>query len=121
LRLEEVSRLTVDVVELTQNRLFVANGKGRKDRVVYLSKDARFALDTYLTRRSSKAKHMFPRTEGTSDGDADIGQGHQEKIFHSPTSMVWKSSRKSKKENENFKSLSQNIPDLIPVAKKMTE
>jgi site-specific recombinase XerD len=40
LRVEEVSRLTTDAIELSRNRLFVANGKGRKDRVVYLSKDA---------------------------------------------------------------------------------
>ncbi len=58
LRVEEVSRLTVDAVEFSRNRLFVSNGKGRKDRVVYLSKDARSALETYLKRRSLKTNHM---------------------------------------------------------------
>ena len=41
LRVEEVARLTVDAVEYQRRQLFVANGKGAKDRVVYLSDDAR--------------------------------------------------------------------------------
>jgi site-specific recombinase XerD len=80
LRVEEVSRLTVDAVELTRNRLFVANGKGRKDRVVYLSKDARFALDAYLTRRSSKAKHMFLVQKGPLTGTPLSVRGIQKRI-----------------------------------------
>jgi site-specific recombinase XerD len=80
LRVEEVSRLTVDAVELTRNRLFVANGKGRKDRVVYLSKDARFALDAYLTRRSSKAKHMFLVQKGPLTGTPISVRGIQKRI-----------------------------------------
>lgn len=80
LRVEEVSRLTVDAVELPRNRLFVANGKGRKDRVVYLSKDARFALDTYLTRRSSKAKYMFLVQKGPLTGTPISVRGIQKRI-----------------------------------------
>ena len=80
LRVEEVSRLTVDAVELPRNRLFVANGKGRKDRVVYLSKDARFALDTYLTMRSSKAKHMFLVQKGPLTGTPISVRGIQKRI-----------------------------------------
>jgi site-specific recombinase XerD len=80
LRVEEVSRLTVDAVELTRNRLFVANGKGRKDRVVYLSKDARFALDAYLARRSSKAKHMFLVQKGPLTGTPISVRGIQKRI-----------------------------------------
>jgi site-specific recombinase XerD len=80
LRVEEVSRLTVDAVELTRNRLFVANGKGRKDRVVYLSKDARFALDAYLTRRSSKAGHIFLVQKGPLTGTPISVRGIQKRI-----------------------------------------
>ena len=64
LRVEEVSRLTVDAVELARNRLFVANGKGGKDRVVYMSKDARSSLEAYLKIRSSKAKRIFLGQKG---------------------------------------------------------
>ena len=68
LRVEEVSRLTIDAVELPRNQLFVANGKGRKDRVAYLSKDARSVLQTYLNIRSSKARHMFLVQKGPLTG-----------------------------------------------------
>jgi site-specific recombinase XerD len=80
LRVEEVSRLTLNAVELTRNRLFVANGKGRKDRVVYLSKDARLALDAYLTRRSSKARHMFLVQKGPLTGSPISVRGIQKRI-----------------------------------------
>jgi site-specific recombinase XerD len=80
LRVEEVSRLAVGAVELPRNRLFVANGKGRKDRVVYLSKDARCALETYLKRRSSKAKHMFLVQKGPLTGTPISVRGIQKRI-----------------------------------------
>ena len=59
LRVEEVAHLTVDAVELGRNRLFVAQGKGGKDRVVYLSKDARSSLEVYLKERASKSRRVF--------------------------------------------------------------
>ena len=80
LRVEEVSRLTVDAVELPRNRLFVANGKGRKDRVVYLSKDARFALETYLKVRSLKARRMFLVQKGPLTGAPISVRGIQKRI-----------------------------------------
>jgi site-specific recombinase XerD len=80
LRVEEVSRLTVDAVEFSRNRLFVANGKGRKDRVVYLSKDARSALETYLKRRSSKTNHMFLVQKGPLTGKPISVRGIQKRI-----------------------------------------
>jgi len=80
LRVEEVSRLTVDAMELPRNRLFVANGKGRKDRVVYLSKDAGFALETYLKVRSSKARRMFLVQKGPLTGTPISVRGIQKRI-----------------------------------------
>jgi site-specific recombinase XerD len=44
LRVEEVAHLTVDAVEYRKRQVFVANGKGAKDRVIYLSDDAASAL-----------------------------------------------------------------------------
>jgi site-specific recombinase XerD len=41
LRVEEVARLTVDAVDYRKRQVFVACGKGAKDRVVYLSDDWR--------------------------------------------------------------------------------
>lgn len=80
LRVEEVSRLTIDAVELPRNRLFVANGKGRKDRVVYLSKDAGFALENYLKVRSSKARRMFLVQKGPLTGTPISVRGIQKRI-----------------------------------------
>ena len=48
LRVEEVARLTVDAIEYRSRQLYVFNGKGSKDRVVYLSEDALSCLtDVY--------------------------------------------------------------------------
>jgi site-specific recombinase XerD len=80
LRVEEVSRLTVDAMELPRNQLFVANGKGRKDRVVYLSKDARSAVQDYLDIRSSKARHMFLVQKGPRTGTPLSVRGIQKRI-----------------------------------------
>ena len=67
LRVEEVAHLTVDAVEYQRRQLFVASGKGAKDRMVYLSDDASSALVAYLEKRSSKAKGAVPGREGTDD------------------------------------------------------
>jgi site-specific recombinase XerD len=80
LRVEEVSRLTVDAVEFARNRLFVANGKGGKDRVVYLSKDARSSLEAYLKVRSSKAKRIFLGQKGPLTGAPLSVRGIQKRI-----------------------------------------
>jgi len=68
LRVEEVAHLTLDAVELSRNRLFIAQGKGGKDRVVYLSKDARAALEAYLATRASKSRRVFLVQKGPWSG-----------------------------------------------------
>jgi site-specific recombinase XerD len=80
LRVEEVSRLTLDAIEISRNRLFVQNGKGRKDRVVYLSKDARLSLEAYLKRRSSKTRHIFLVQKGPLTGKPISVRGIQKRI-----------------------------------------
>jgi site-specific recombinase XerD len=80
LRVEEVARLTVDAVELTRNRLFVAQGKGGKDRVVYLSKDARAALEAYLATRGSKSRRVFLVQKGPLTGTPLSVRGIQKRI-----------------------------------------
>ena len=80
LRVEEVSRLTVDAIELSRRRLFIARGKGGKDRVVYLSDDARSALETYLAKRISKAKRLFLVQKGPLKGTSLSVRGIQKRI-----------------------------------------
>jgi site-specific recombinase XerD len=80
LRVEEVARLTVDAVELTRNRIFVAQGKGGKDRVVYVSKDARAALEAYLATRGSKSRRVFLVQKGPWSGTPLSVRGIQKRI-----------------------------------------
>jgi site-specific recombinase XerD len=53
LRVEEVAKLTLRAVDLPRLQLIVYEGKGGKDRVVYLSSDALKTLSTYLKKRPS--------------------------------------------------------------------
>lgn len=80
LRVEEVSHLTLDTVELSRNRLFVHSGKGKKDRVVYLSNDARSALEACLKVRSSKARRIFLVQKGPLTGTPLSVRGIQKRI-----------------------------------------
>ena len=80
LRVEEVAHLTTDAVELSRSRLFVAQGKGGKDRVVYLSNDARAALETYLSKRASKARNIFLVQKGPLTGKPLSVRGIQKRI-----------------------------------------
>jgi site-specific recombinase XerD len=68
LRVQEVAHLTVDAVEFRRRQVFVSNGKGSKDRVVYVSEDARSALLAYLGKRSSKVKGLFLVQKGPMRG-----------------------------------------------------
>lgn len=52
LRVEEVSNLQLDDLDLARQRLIVRRGKGGKDRRVYLSEDAVTALEAYLEQRT---------------------------------------------------------------------
>jgi site-specific recombinase XerD len=80
LRVEEVAHLTVDAVEYVRRQVFVFHGKGGKDRVVYLSEDARSALLAYLAKRSSKAKGLFLVQKGPMRGRPLSVRGIQKRI-----------------------------------------
>jgi site-specific recombinase XerD len=80
LRVEEVAQLTVDAVEYGRRRVFVSNGKGGKDRVVYMSEDARSALLAYLGKRSSKGKGLFLVQKGPMKGKPISVRGIQKRI-----------------------------------------
>lgn len=79
LRVEEVSRLTMNALELKRNRLFIAHGKGDKDRVVYISKDAKSAIEAYLAIRP-KAKGLFLVEKGPRTGTPISVRGIQKRI-----------------------------------------
>ena len=80
LRVQEVAELTVDAVEYQRRQIFVFHGKGAKDRVVYMSEDARSALLAYLARRSSKARELFLVQKGPMRGKPLSVRGIQKRI-----------------------------------------
>jgi site-specific recombinase XerD len=80
LRVQEVAELTVDGVEYGRRQIFVSHGKGGKDRVVYMSEDARSALLAYLAKRSSKAKGLFLVQKGPMRGTPLSVRGIQKRI-----------------------------------------
>jgi site-specific recombinase XerD len=80
LRVEEVANLTVAAIDLKQRNIMVQDGKGGKDRVVYLSDDAHDALAAYLKFRSSRAKNVFLVEKGTFKGQPISIRGIQKRI-----------------------------------------
>jgi site-specific recombinase XerD len=81
LRVEEVADLTLGAIDLKQRRIMVLNGKGSKDRVVYMSEDAAEALDAYLKlRRHSRMKKVFLVEKGNYKGKPISVRGIQKRI-----------------------------------------
>ena len=81
LRVEEVARLTVDAIEYRRRQLYVFNGKGSKDRVVYLSEDALSAVESYVKkRRWAKEKKVFLVQKGPLKGKPISVRGIQKRI-----------------------------------------
>ena len=80
LRVEEVAGLTVDAIDFRRRQVFIVDGKGQKDRIVYISDDARSALEEYLKKRSSKAKGLFLVQKGPLTGKPISVRGIQKRI-----------------------------------------
>jgi site-specific recombinase XerD len=81
LRVEEVSNLTLRAIDLKRRRVMVVNGKGSKDRVVYLSDDAADALVVYLKQRSCcRVKKVFLVDKGTYKGRPISVRGIQKRM-----------------------------------------
>ena len=81
LRVEEVSRLTLGAIDLKRKKIFVNQGKGGKDRVVYISSDANRALIDYLECRPlSKSRGLFLVEKGTCQGAPISVRGIQKRI-----------------------------------------
>lgn len=81
LRVEEVANLTCDAIDLKRRRIMVYNGKGGKDRVVYLSDDAHEALSGYLKQRKTGCiKKVFLVEKGTYNGKPISIRGIQKRM-----------------------------------------
>ncbi len=80
-RVEEVSNLSLAAMDLRRRRIYILNGKGSKDRVVYASKDAYDALMQYLKLRPrSRAKRVFLVEKGTYRGRPISVRGIQKRM-----------------------------------------
>jgi site-specific recombinase XerD len=83
LRVEEVANLSLAALDLRRGQVFVYAGKGAKDRVVYLSKDAYEALVEYLkVRPYSRAKKVFLVDKGRFEGKPILVRGIQHRMQH---------------------------------------
>jgi site-specific recombinase XerD len=81
LRVEEVANLTLAALDWRREQIFVYQGKGAKDRVVYLSKDAYRALARYLkVRPCSRARKLFLVDKGRCKGKPISVRGIQKRI-----------------------------------------
>ena len=81
LRVEEVANLTMGAIDLKRRRIVVYRGKGGKDRVVYMSNDARDAIAAYLKQRSHyRTKGVFLVEKGTYKGQPISVRGIQKRI-----------------------------------------
>lgn len=81
LRVEEVAKLSLAAVDLKRAQVFVYHGKGAKERVVYLSKDAYQAVLAYLkVRPYSRAKSLFLVNKGRFRGQPLNVRGIQHRM-----------------------------------------
>ena len=81
LRVEEIAQLTIDGIEYRKRQIFVFDGKGSKGRVVYMSEDARSALQVYLKKRElQKERKVFLVQKGPLTGKPISVRGIQKRI-----------------------------------------
>jgi site-specific recombinase XerD len=81
LRVGEVANLSLGAIDVKRRRIVVENGKGAKDRIVYISDDALKAIGQYLkVRPCSKAKKLFLVERGAYRGKPISVRGIQKRI-----------------------------------------
>jgi site-specific recombinase XerD len=81
LRVEEVANLSVGVVDFKVRKILIEDGKGSKDRIVYISNDALQALVSYLeVRSSSKSRKVFLVGKGLCMGHPISIRGIQKRM-----------------------------------------
>jgi site-specific recombinase XerD len=81
LRVEEVAHLSLGNIDLKRRILFIQDGKGAKDRIVYISNDALHALLEYLrVRPTNKVKKVFLVEKGPLTGQPISIRGIQKRM-----------------------------------------
>ncbi len=81
LRVEEVAHLFLGDIDLKRRMLLIQDGKGAKDRIVYISNDALHVLLDYLrVRPSNKVKKVFLVEKGPRTGQPISIRGIQKRM-----------------------------------------
>lgn len=81
LRVEEVANLTMGVIDVKRRTVLIEDGKGAKDRVVYMSNDVIQALAAYVrVRHASRAKKIFLSEKGSCKGQPISIRGIQRRM-----------------------------------------
>ncbi len=80
LRVEEVTNLSRGDVYLRRRMIHIKNGKGNKDRIVFISTDALTDLIVYLEKRSSSEEKLFLVEKGTYKGKPISVRGIQKRM-----------------------------------------
>jgi len=81
LRVEEVASLSLGAMDLKRRKIIVAQGKGGKGRVVYISEDALDALVQYMrVRPPNKTKKLFVVEKGACYGKPISVRGIQKRM-----------------------------------------
>jgi len=81
LRVEEVAHLSLGDIDLKRRMLLIQDGKGAKDRIVYISNDALHALLDYLrVRPENKVKKAFLVEKGPFTGQPISIRGIQKRM-----------------------------------------
>jgi site-specific recombinase XerD len=81
LRVEEVANLSLCDIDLKRRRILVVDGKGGKDRVVYISDDAADGLAAYLKQRSQyRVRKIFLVEKGDCKGQQISVRGIQKRM-----------------------------------------
>ena len=81
LRVEEVANLTLGVIDVKRRTVLIEDGKGAKDRVVYMSNDVLQALAAYVrVRPASRAKKIFLSEKGPCKGQPISIRGIQRRM-----------------------------------------
>ena len=83
LRVEEIANLAIGVIDFKRRTIMVEDGKGAKDRIVYMSNDALYALAAYIRARpASRTRKIFLAQKGPYTGQPISIRGIQKRMEH---------------------------------------
>jgi len=81
LRVEEVANLTIGVIDVKRRAILIEDGKGAKDRIVYMSNDALQSLAAYLkVRPASRTRKIFLAEKAPCTGQPISIRGIQRRM-----------------------------------------